>query len=126
MIRSIFSQVSGAESASISDILWGLRHAAQDRQRGSDLRYDMEIRLEELGVEKEIEIAKLETCDKCQGSSAGGGSRSIMSRLQRPWAGISSRGFFRFRKHVRAMRAEKLSKPCRQCHGEGAWKNWAT
>src|SRR2546426_3984122 len=36
----------------------------EDRQGGAHLRYDMEIKLEEaaVGVEKEIEIAKLDTC----------------------------------------------------------------
>src|SRR5919109_2706425 len=48
----------------------------EDRQRGSDLRYDMQITLEEaaFGVEKEIEIRKLETCEKCDGSGAESGS----------------------------------------------------
>src|SRR6187402_2688654 len=37
----------------------------EGRQRGSDLRYDMQITLEEaaFGVEKEIEIRKLDTCN---------------------------------------------------------------
>src|SRR5213595_2786594 len=37
---------------------------AEDRRRGSDLRYDMQIRLEEaaFGAEKQIEIEKLDTC----------------------------------------------------------------
>ena len=44
----------------------------EGRQRGSDLRYDMQITLEEaaMGVEKEIEIRKLDTCNKCQGKGA--------------------------------------------------------
>src|SRR4029077_15956801 len=50
---------------------------SDDRRRGSDLRYDMEIRLEEaaFGAEKTIEIEKLDTCDKCHGSGAEPGSR---------------------------------------------------
>src|SRR5438477_214739 len=45
---------------------------SDDRRRGSDLRYDMEIKLEEaaFGAEKMIEIEKLDTCDKCNGSGA--------------------------------------------------------
>src|SRR5437764_14503463 len=51
----------------------------EDRRHGSDLRYDMQIKLEEaaFGAEKEIEIAKLDTCDKCNGSGAEPGSRTI-------------------------------------------------
>src|SRR4029078_11630946 len=68
-----------------------------DRRRGSDLRYDMEIKLEEaaFGAEKTIEIDKLDTCDKCQGSGAEPGSRKTKSPtcVGRGQV-ISSRGFF--------------------------------
>ena len=41
-------------------------------QRGSDLRYDMEITLEEAanGIVKHIDVPRLEQCDKCHGSGA--------------------------------------------------------
>ena len=41
-------------------------------QRGSDLRYDMEIKFEEavLGCEKRISITKLDVCATCDGSGA--------------------------------------------------------
>ncbi len=44
--------------------------------RGEDLRYDLEITLEEavLGVTKKIEVFHLENCAKCQGTGAEGGS----------------------------------------------------
>src|SRR6476646_7353059 len=47
------------------------------RRRGSDLRYDMEIKLEEaaFGAEKTIEMEKLDACEKCHGSGAEPGSR---------------------------------------------------
>jgi molecular chaperone DnaJ len=97
---------------------------AQDRQRGSDLRYDMEIRLEEavFGVEKEIEIAKLETCEKCQGSGAEPGSRSITCPVcSGRGQVISSRGFFQVSQTCPRCRGagQIIEKPCRQCHGEG-------
>src|SRR3954453_3642230 len=51
----------------------------EGRQRGSDLRYDMQITLEEaaFGVEKEIEVRKLDTCGKCDGKGSEAGSRAI-------------------------------------------------
>jgi molecular chaperone DnaJ len=96
----------------------------EDRQRGSDLRYDMQIGLEEaaFGVEKEIEIEKLDTCDKCHGSAAEPGSRTINC----PTCGgrgqvISSRGFFHVSQTCPRCRGagEIIEKPCSRCHGEG-------
>jgi molecular chaperone DnaJ len=96
----------------------------ENRQRGSDLRYDMQIELEEaaFGVEKEIEIEKLDTCDKCRGSGAEPGSRTISC----PTCGgrgqvMSSRGFFHVSQTCPRCRGagEIIEKPCPRCHGEG-------
>ena len=96
----------------------------EDRHRGSDLRYDLQIKLEEaaFGVEKEIEIEKLDTCDKCHGSGAEPGSRTINC----PTCGgrgqvISSRGFFHVSQTCPRCRGagEIIEKPCPKCHGEG-------
>jgi molecular chaperone DnaJ len=96
----------------------------EDRQRGADLRYDMQIGLEEaaFGVEKEIEIEKLDTCDKCHGIGAEPGSRTIHC----PTCGgrgqvISSRGFFHVSQTCPRCRGagEIIEKPCPKCHGEG-------
>jgi molecular chaperone DnaJ len=97
---------------------------SDDRRRGSDLRYDMEIRLEEaaFGAEKTIEIEKLDTCDKCHGSGAEPGSR----RTSCPTCGgrgqvISSRGFFHVSQTCPRCHGagEIIEKPCQKCRGEG-------
>jgi len=102
----------------------GASPRTEDRWRGSDLRYDMEITLEEaaFGVEKEIEIEKLDICDKCHGSGAEPGSRTVTC----PTCGgrgqvISSRAFFQVSQTCPRCRGagEIIEKPCRQCHGEG-------
>jgi molecular chaperone DnaJ len=96
----------------------------EDRHRGSDLRYDMQITLEEaaFGVEKEIEVHKLGSCERCKGTGSEGGSRSINC----PSCGgrgqvITSRGFFQVSQTCPRCRGvgQIVEKPCRDCGGEG-------
>src|SRR5947207_1084390 len=95
-----------------------------DRRRGSDLRYDMEIKLEEaaFGADKQIEIEKLDTCDQCSGSGAEPGSHKISC----PACGgrgqvVSSRGFFHISQTCPRCRGagEIIEKPCPKCRGAG-------
>ncbi len=121
----IFREVFGGAGGGIFETFFGsVGTRGEDRQRGSDLRYDMQIKLEEaaFGVEKEIEIRKLDTCDKCQGSGAEPGSRAINC----PACGgrgqvISSRGFFQVSQTCPRCHGvgQIIEKPCRQCQGEG-------
>jgi molecular chaperone DnaJ len=123
IFREVFG--GGGFGAGIFETFFGGAGArAEDRHRGSDLRYDMEITLEEAasGVEKEIEIEKLDTCDKCHGSGAEPGSRTVTC----PTCGgrgqvISSRAFFQISQTCPRCRGagEIIEKPCRQCRGEG-------
>jgi len=122
----IFREVfSGAGGGGIFETFFGGGGVGgEDRQRGSDLRYDMQITLEEaaFGTEKEIEVRKLDTCDHCKGSGAEGGSRTINC----PTCGgrgqvISSRGFFQVSQTCPRCRGvgQIIEKPCSQCGGEG-------
>jgi molecular chaperone DnaJ len=55
---------------------FGARARRERSNRGDDLRYDMTITFEEAftGVEKQIDIARPATCDRCSGSGAEPGS----------------------------------------------------
>ncbi len=102
----------------------GVQMDREGRQRGSDLRYDMQITLEEaaFGVEKEIEVRKLDTCAKCEGKGAEPGSRTInCPTCQGRGQVISSRGFFQVSQTCPRCRGvgQIIEKPCRVCEGEG-------
>ena len=57
----------------------GARGAQRGPTRGNDLRYDLSITFQEavFGVEKEIEMPRLEVCPQCQGSGAEPGTKPI-------------------------------------------------
>jgi molecular chaperone DnaJ len=94
------------------------------RQRGSDLRYDLQITLEEAarGCEKEIEIRKLEVCDPCTGSGAQKGSKAVVCPTCRGRGQVVvSRGFFQVAQTCPACHGTGriIEKPCLSCQGEG-------
>ncbi len=94
------------------------------RQRGSDLRYDMQITLEEaaFGAEKEIEIRKLDFCDSCDGSGAQKGSKAVTCPTCRGRGQVvASRGFFQVAQTCPQCHGtgQTIEKPCKSCHGEG-------
>jgi molecular chaperone DnaJ len=92
--------------------------------QGSDLRYDLEITLEEVaaGVEKEIKYRRAGACDACKGSGAEPGSK----RQTCPTCGgagqvVASRGFFSVRQTCPRChgRGVFIAQPCHKCAGEG-------
>lgn len=124
IFREVFGG-GGGGGGIFEQFFGGAANTSRDgRQRGSDLRYDMQIRLEEAatGCEKEIEIGKLDECDRCHGSGAEEGSRATSC----PTCGgrgqvISSRGFFQVSQTCPNCRGtgQVVQKPCRECHGDG-------
>lgn len=106
----------------------GSRGRRQRSDRGDDLRYDMTITFEEAftGADKQIDVPRLATCDRCSGSGAepgtgtetcptcGGAGQirraqqsifgSVMTQTTCPTCGGAGR---------------LLKSPCVQCHGQG-------
>ena len=124
IFREVFGGSGGIGANIFETFFGGTAGQGEDRQRGADLRYDMQITLEEaaFGAEKEIEVQKLDICDKCKGTGAETGSRTINC----PVCGgrgqvISSRGFFQVSQTCSRCRGtgQIVEKPCRQCEGEG-------
>src|SRR6478672_774441 len=126
LFREVFGM--GSEGGGgIFDQIFGSGMAARDRsgrQRGSDLRYDLQINLEEaaFGTEKEIEILKHETCTGCGGSGAESGSRATTCpTCQGRGQVITSRGFFQVSQTCPRCRGtgQVIERPCRDCGGDG-------
>ncbi len=119
IFREVFSGGGG-----IFETFFGGGMTTEDRQRGSDLRYDMQITLEEaaFGVDKEIEVRKLDTCNTCSGSGAEPGSRTITCPgCHGRGQVVSSRGFFQVSQTCPRCRGagQIVERPCHQCGGEG-------
>jgi molecular chaperone DnaJ len=122
----IFREVfGGAAGGSIFENLFG--GAQQDPsqpQRGDDLRYDLEISLEEaaLGCEKEISVTKLDKCETCHGSGAEHGSKlKNCATCGGRGQVLMSRGIFSIAQtcpHCKGA-GRILEKPCKTCHGNG-------
>jgi molecular chaperone DnaJ len=121
----IFREVFGGAGAGIFDEFFGGGGGgAGGAQRGADLRYDMEISLEEAaaGVEKEVSFRKPVPCTECHGSGAEPGSKATRC----PTCGGSgqvttSRGFFTFRQTCPTCEGAgtRVDRPCRTCGGQG-------
>ncbi len=106
----LFREVFGAGGGGIFEHFFGGGGSPAGQGRGADLRYDLEIKLEEAarGVEKEIEIRKTGCCSACGGSGAGPGSRLHTCPTCRGRGQvIATRGFF------------QVAQPCPRCHGAG-------
>ena len=96
------------------DMFEGLFGASSGRSsgaaKGADLRYDLSISFNEavFGVEKTIEVPRMETCGTCDGTGAKGSSGIKTCPVCRGRGSvIYSQGFF------------SISKTCGRCNGAG-------
>ena len=120
---------SGADFGDIfgdmfGDIFGGGGRGRQRVVRGEDLRYDIQITLEEAvkGTTKDIQINTLAHCDSCDGTGAEKGSKVETcpschgsGRIRR------QQGFFVTEAVCPTCHGsgKKIEKPCKSCHGEG-------
>jgi len=63
----------------------GFNQRGYTNRRGSDLKYDVEISLEQAyqGLETIIRVPRTEPCENCNGSGAKPGTSKNMSSMQR-------------------------------------------
>ena len=93
-------------------------------QRGRDLRYDLTLEFEEavFGVEKEISIRRLETCEDCDGTAAANGKPpATCSQCGGRGQMRFQQGFFSVAKTCSRCNGTgtTISDPCPGCRGEG-------
>lgn len=125
-----FNGGQGADFADLGDIfetIFGSAFGGGGRQqprRGADLRYDMEIGLDDAfhGKETQIEVEVSVACEPCHGSGAAEGTGTRRCNL------CAGRGKVRAHQGLFVIerpcpncngRGEVLESPCRDCRGEG-------
>ena len=104
--------------------LFGGRRRRGGPQRGSDLRYDLEITFEEsaIGAETTIQIPREESCETCTGSGAAPGTTAETCNQCRGTGQLRyQQGFLTVARPCPNCRGtgKTIAKPCQTCRGAG-------
>jgi molecular chaperone DnaJ len=115
IFEDIFGEMMGGGRA---------RRSAGGRERGADLRYNMEISLEEAynGKTAQIRVPTSITCDVCSGSGAKPGTQpKTCGTCQGSGRVRASQGFFSVERTCPTChgRGQTITDPCDKCHGQG-------
>lgn len=111
----------------------GRRDVHYGPEKGVDMRYDLEISLEEVarGLKTEIGVPRNENCRACGGTGAKPGTQPIICPACHGTGQIQhtrSMGFARFVQIVTCDRCNGKStiieSPCKECHGSGIVKQY--
>ncbi|MCG6858988.1 MAG: molecular chaperone DnaJ [Salaquimonas sp.] len=122
----------GAGAGAFSDIfedifgemMGGRTRRSGGRERGADLRYNMEVTLEEAwsGKTAEISVPTAIQCETCSGTgSKPGSSPKTCATCSGSGRIRASQGFFSIERTCPTCqgRGEVISDPCETCHGQG-------
>lgn len=120
----------GAESFSdifgdvFGDIFGGGRQQRSSVQRGADLRYNLELTLEEAvgGTEAVVKVPVLVTCGECSGSGAKKGSSPVTCSTCHGHGQVRmQQGFFSVQQTCPTCRGtgKQIKDPCPKCYGQG-------
>jgi molecular chaperone DnaJ len=106
------------------DIFGGGRQRGGFGEHGADLRYNLELTLEEavFGKTLQIEVPTLTTCGECKGSGARKGATPVTCNTCNGHGQVRiQQGFFTLQQtcpHCRGS-GKIISSPCQECHGQG-------
>jgi len=97
---------------------------ASGKERGADLRYNLEVTLEEAyqGKTAAIKLPTLATCEGCGGSGAKPGSRPTICRTCAGHGRVrAQQGFFAIERTCPSCggRGQTIDNPCEKCGGSG-------
>ncbi|MCR9137005.1 MAG: molecular chaperone DnaJ [Alphaproteobacteria bacterium] len=115
IFEDIFGEMMGGGRA---------RRSSGGRERGADLRYNMEITIEEAfeGKTAQIRVPSSVQCDECTGSGAKPGtSPSTCGTCHGSGRVRASQGFFSVERTCPSChgRGEMITDPCNKCSGQG-------
>lgn len=102
----------------------GRRRSSGGRERGADLRYNMEITLEEAysGRTAQIRVPTSVTCSDCTGSGAKPGTQPVTCTLCSGSGRVrATQGFFSIERTCPQCqgRGQTIQDPCPKCSGQG-------
>jgi molecular chaperone DnaJ len=117
----IFSEVFGDV---FGEMFGGGGRRSSGPARGQDLRYDLEISLEQAftGADVEIKVPSTQTCESCDGSGAKPGTQPQTCQTCGGAGRIrASQGFFAIERTCPRCGGQGriITDPCRTCHGAG-------
>ena len=126
IFAQFFGGGGGGGFGGFEEFFGGGRRRQRDpygRQPGSDLRYDLEITLEEAakGVTKELEIERNVLCKTCDGKGSKDGKPSTCRTCGGSGAVTRQAGIFVQQTTCPDCKGTgvKIANPCKDCHGEG-------
>ncbi len=102
----------------------GMGGGRQQQRRGADLRYDMQVSLDDAfnGKSTEIEIEVSQSCDTCDGSGAAPGTSERTCNLCNGAGAVRAKqGLFVVERPCPTCggRGQVIEDPCGECRGEG-------
>ena len=120
-MHDIFNEVFGE---AFGDMFGGGRSASSGPARGQDLRYDLEISLEQAyaGAEVELNVPAALTCETCYGSGAKPGtSPTTCATCNGAGRVRASQGFFSIERTCPRCggSGRMVLDPCKTCRGHG-------
>jgi molecular chaperone DnaJ len=106
------------------EFMGGRRQGGAQAGRGGDLRYNLEISLEEAfrGKQANVRVAAAAPCETCNGSGAEPGSRPVTCQTCRGHGKVrAQQGFFTLERTCPTCQGQGhvVEKPCQACQGQG-------